>query len=111
MDRPLTDHPFAQQEQEPDQIDMMNESELREELRKVVNDNIALRAVYEAAKDVGEYDDYFVHKPAEIAAWKRMKQALAAVQTRQCRCDTFSVHGFHRDGCPAAVPEKLPPKD
>lgn len=42
-----------------------------------------LLAVYETAKDVGQYDDYFVHESAEIAAWKRMSDAIAAVQNRE----------------------------
>ena len=35
-ERPLSDHPFCQQEQEPDMIDMMHDQELRGELRKAL---------------------------------------------------------------------------
>ena len=40
-EQPLSDHPFCQQEQEPDQIDMMSENELRTEFRKLVKTNVA----------------------------------------------------------------------
>ena len=55
-DRPLSDHPFCQQEQEPDQIDMMSVEQLSDELRtalvsieRLTAENEKLKRVYEAA--------------------------------------------------------------
>ncbi len=65
---------------EPDQIDMMNESDLREELRKVVDENIALRAVYEAAQEFLDTEDAEGFEPEQ--QWK-LEDAIAAVQTTE----------------------------
>ena len=54
-EQPLSDHPFCQQEQEPDQIDMMSAAELRKELRALLTEgrrkDLLLEAYEEACSD------------------------------------------------------------
>jgi len=49
------------------------------EYREAADTMEKLNAVYLAAKAFDEYDDYFVHPPAEITAWKRIEQAIAEI--------------------------------
>ena len=80
---------------EPDQIDMMNESELREELRSVVSQNIELRAILLGVQESVNNAD------------ARVAIEIAAVQTRQANpalLDALKRAGKHIE---SMTPEEM----
>ncbi len=67
--------------QEPDQIDMMSESELRDEIRSIVIKNIALNKVYEAADKMIDAMPNIQNIPVSYAnPVRKVYAAIAEVQ-------------------------------
>jgi len=83
-DRPLDDHPFCQQVQEPDLIDMMDEGELRAELRELVKNHIRLQARNEKLEVVLKHSKHLLDGGGNVAVYyfEQVMKAIAGCEDK-----------------------------